>query len=129
LVLNHTPPVAEGVILSDADTHTVLLPLSVPATGSGFTVMVIVAAAVPQLLETAYDITDVPAARPLTVPPDTVAAALSVLLQMPPVTEGVRVTAASSQTVSEPLSVPATGRGFTVTVTESAAVPQLLVTV
>ena len=52
VMLLHTPPLTDGVSVVVAATHTVAVPVSVPAFGRGFTVAMLVAAAVPQLFVT-----------------------------------------------------------------------------
>ena len=131
-VLLHVPPVAPSVSDVLLAAHTVDAPDMVPASGNGLTVNVCVAAAVPQLLATAYDIVVVPATRPFTLPEaSTVANAGAVLLQVPPL---VPVTSVSEVVKPEhtdgvPVIAPAFGAGFTVSTTESYSVPQLLVNV
>ena len=58
----------------------------------------------------------VPEARPDTTPPATVAVLVLPLVQVPPVTLGVKVVAEPAQTVVVPEREPAAGSGFTVTV-------------
>ena len=71
-----------------------------------------------------------PAAIPLTIPEaSTVANVASALLQVPPVAASLNDVVAAAHTVAVPVIVPASGNGFTVTIIESTAVPQLLTTV
>ena len=71
-----------------------------------------------------------PAAIPVTIPVAlTVAFVTSLLLQVPPLTDAVRVDEVPMHTVVEPLIVPALGAGFTVIACVAEPVPQLLVTV
>ena len=73
-----------------------------------------------------------PAATPVTTPVDvfTVAAALLLLLQLPPsVPLLVNVVVEPAHTVEVPLTVPAFGRAFTLIFADSVAVPQPVVTV
>ena len=73
---------------------------------------------------------DVPDATPLTSPLlFTVAAAVLVLLHMPPVVPSLNDVVEPTHTVAVPLIVPATGNGLTVTTCVAATVPQVLVTV
>jgi hypothetical protein len=52
LLLLQPPPLMLAVRLVVAASHTVAVPLMVPAAGAGFTVILLVAIAVPQLLVT-----------------------------------------------------------------------------
>jgi hypothetical protein len=92
------------------------------------TVMVVVAAVVPQLLVTEYDITATPAVTPVTVPPTTVAFPLDDV-QTPPDVVFVKVIFPPATTVVGPLMLPTVGSGLTVIEIELLAVPQLLLTV
>src|SRR3954466_13500961 len=67
-LLVHVPPEPEVDNVITELTHTAEAPVMVPASGSGLTVMALVAVAVPQLLVTKYDIVTVPAILPLTIP-------------------------------------------------------------
>ncbi len=51
-VLLHTPPPAASVSVVVPAGHSEVVPVMVPATGSGFTVTILIATAVPQLLVT-----------------------------------------------------------------------------
>lgn len=63
----------------------------------------------------------IPAATPVTAPaPATVAIAVLLLVQLPPVTDGVRVMLLPAHKVVGPLIVPATGSGFTLSVAVAA---------
>jgi hypothetical protein len=129
-VLLHTPPGAASLSGVADSSHTVSVPVIVPAAGKGLTVTTAVAAAVPQLFVTAYDMVVVPAETPVTTPvASTVAMPVSVLLHTPPDAALLSEVVASSQTVVVPVMLPATGNGFTVTTAEATAVPQLLITV
>jgi hypothetical protein len=59
--------------------------------------------------------------------PLTVAVDVLLLLHEPPPVELLRVIDADGQTAFTPVMVPALGKGFTVTIWVSVAVPQLLV--
>ena len=128
----HTPP-AEPVRSVNAVVSVgqmVSPPVMLPAFGEGFTVTIAVAATVPQLLVTVYDIVDVPAATPVTSPvPPTVAIPGLTLLQIPPPAASVKFVVVVGHTIKPPVIAPATGAGFTVTTAVAATVPQLLVTV
>ena len=67
-LLLHTPPLTASVSVMVAVGHTVNVPMIVPAVGNGSTVTTAVAATVPQLLVTVYEIVVVPGAMPLTRP-------------------------------------------------------------
>ena len=72
-----------------------------------------------------------PVATPVTTPVVllTVATAMSVVLQVPPVTALERVMVDNGQKEVAPFIVPALGSGFTVTACVSEADPQPVVTV
>ena len=72
----------------------------------------------------------VPEMRPFTEPEAlTVATAVLVLLQTPPVAASVNADDEPAHTVVVPLMKPAAGNGLTVTTWAAATVPQLFVTV
>ncbi len=126
----HTPPAARSVsaVVPPAG-QTVSPPVIAPAFGAGLTVTIAVAAAVPQLLVTVYDMVDVPAATPVTTPVAlTVATPVDTELHTPPIAASVKLVVVVGQTTRPPVIVPATGAGLTVTTAVAAAVPQLLVT-
>ena len=129
LVLLHTPPVVASVNVVEEPEHTVAVPLIVPAE-EGLTVTTMVAATIPQVFVTVYDMVVVPAARPLTTPEVfTVATRVLVLLHTPPVVASVNVVDKPAITVAVPLIVPAAGEGLTVITWVATAVPQPFVTV
>ncbi len=103
------------------------MPVIVPASGNGLTVISIVSTAVPHMLVTLYDIIVAPAEAPVTTPPEMVAAE-ELLLQVPPEVVLVRFVVAATQTEGLPVMVPATGSGLTATSIVSTAVPHVLVT-
>lgn len=72
-----------------------------------------------------------PGAIPVTIPVfvPIVATALALLLQVPPDTLLLRLIVDPIHTEVAPLIVPAFGTGFTVTVADAVADPQMLVTV
>ncbi len=128
----HTPPALPvgslNVIV--AVGQTIREPLIAPAFGTGFTVTTAVAAAVPQLLTTVYDMVDVPGAIPVTTPVAlTVATPVLTLLHTPPIVPSVRLVVVVGHSVNVPVIVPALGVALTVTTAVAATVPQLLVTV
>ena len=128
--LFHVPPVTASLRGTDPATHTILAPVMIPASDNGLTVTTTEAAAAPQLLVTVYETTEVPADKPVTVPPaSTLAIELDTLLHAPPGAVSLRVVVASMHTDAVPVIVPALGRGFIVTVIVAAATPQLLLTV
>ena len=130
VTLLHVPPAERSVsaVVPPAG-QSVSAPVIVPATGDGFTVTTVVAATVPQLFVTVYDMVDVPAATPVTMP---VAPAVAIPgdteLHTPPADASVKLVVVVGQTTNPPVIVPATGDGLTVTTAVAAAVPQLLVT-
>ena len=71
-----------------------------------------------------------PAPTPVTTPVAlTVATAVLLLLQVPPVAVSVKVAVAPVQTPAGPETIPAFGSGLTVIVVEVSALEQLVVTV
>ena len=72
----------------------------------------------------------VPASTPLTVAGDDEPVTVAILplagLQVPPVTASLSEVLAPAHMLAEPVMVPATGNGFTVTTLVATAVPQLL---
>ena len=100
--------------------------------GGLLTVIDFVALAVPQLLVTVYLMVAVPGATPVTtpVPEFTVATAVLLLLQLPPLVPLlVNVVVDPTQTVAAPLTVPAFGSGFTVSALVAVVEHPPLVTV
>ena len=72
----------------------------------------------------------VPGAIPLTTPKGfTVATVAAVALHTPPIATSVSAVVENAQTVFVPVILPAAGSGLTVTTTDDAAVPQILVIV
>jgi hypothetical protein len=116
-VLLHVPPVAELESAVDDPVQTVVVPVIVPASGLGFTVMICVALAVHPLLVTVYDIMVVPADTPVMVPDDEPAVAIPVLLLLhtPLPAASDRVVAVVGHKVKVPVMVPADGTALTVT--------------
>ena len=116
VTLLQIPPVVASVKIVFEPAQTIGVPAMVPALGVGLTVTTCVAAAVPQLLVTVYDIVVVPVAMPLTTPEvPTVPVDGLTLLHAPPVAASVKAVLAPVQTVGVPEIVPAFGRPFTVT--------------
>jgi hypothetical protein len=74
-----------------------------------FTVIVLVATPVPQLLVTTYDIVTVPAVIPTTVPEELTVALVLLALHDPPDTGLVNVIESPVPTVDGPLIMPASG--------------------
>jgi hypothetical protein len=110
LLLVHVPPaeVLFSVIVEPA--HTVVSPEIIPANGSGLTVTTCKAVAEAQLLVTVYEIVDVPAATPLTIPDvPTVAIPSLALAHEPPGIVLLNDVTLSSQTAAVPVIKPATG--------------------
>ena len=129
-VLLQTPPTAMSDSVVDAPLQSVDAPLILPATGLALTVIIAVAATVPQLKVTVKEMVVVPAATPVTIPSvPMVAAAVLVLLQTPPPATSERAIDAPVQTEDAPLILPAEAIAFTVIIAVAAAVPQPLVTV
>ena len=129
-VLLHVPPelpVDDRAVV--APTQTLAVPVTDPAEAIALTVITEVAAAVPQLFVTVYEIVVVPAATPVNRPPvPTVAAEVFVLLHTPLLTASERVIEAVPQTVEAPLMLPAEGTTMTVTTAVAYTGPQELLT-
>ena len=101
-----------------------------PIAGILLTVTTRVAAAVPQLLVTEYDIVAVPVDTPVTRPVASTAALAGVdEVHTPPLTALLNKVVAPTHTVAVPVTVPALGSRLTVTTLVAEAVPQALVTV
>ena len=116
LLLVHAPPVDVVLNVIVAPAQTVVSPEIIPANGSGLTVTTCVAAAVPQLLVTEYDMVVVLAATPLTIPDvPTIAIASLALVHEPPAMVLPNEVVLPTQTDAIPVIEPATGKGFTVT--------------
>lgn len=130
LLIHHVPPDAASVKVRVEPTHTVDNPVIVPALGSGFTVTNLVATAVPQLFVTVYEMIEVPADTPLTIPETEPIVAIAVLVedQIPPKAKLPRVMVAEAHKDEAPVIAPALGNGFIEIVFVAVAVPQTLVT-
>jgi hypothetical protein len=129
-VLLHTPPLATSVKVVVNPAVRVAVPLIASASGEGLIVTVKVAAAVPQLFVTVYDMVVVPEVNPLTMPVvPTVATAPLVLLHTPPVDASVNNVDEPGHAAAVPLIKPAVGGGLTVTTWATAAVTLPFVTV
>jgi hypothetical protein len=119
LVLLQLPPVpvVESVVV--LPMQTVLDPLIVPASGNGFTVNARVAVADPQPLVTVYVILITPAEIPVIFPPASIVPIALLLLDHvpPPVPLDENVTAPVTHIFATPLTDPASGSGFTDTIT------------
>jgi hypothetical protein len=104
--------------------HTVAVPVILPATGSGFTVITFVALALPQIPTIVWDIVAVPAVTPITTPVDpTVAIPVAPELHTPPLPyASYKVMSPPWHTVERPDTVPA--NGFIVTTFVALPGPQ-----
>jgi hypothetical protein len=120
-LLLHTPPVVALLNTVRLSSHTVAVPVIVPALGKGFTVTTVVATQLP----IAYDIVAVPVATPVTTPDAfTVALLVALLLHTPPLTVFPRLVVADTHTVVVPV-MEVLGALFIVTILV-ATVPQLV---
>ena len=128
LLADHTPPTtaSDSVIVSPSVTDDA--PLIVPAVNA-LTVTTDTALALPQLFVTVYDTVVVPPVTPVTLPEPSTTALPFEELQTPPETASERVIDDPAHTGTDPVIVPATGSGLTVTTYVAAAEPQPLVTV
>jgi hypothetical protein len=112
-LLLQTPPVAASLKVILSPTHTLPVPVIVPASGNGFTVTLSAPLALPQLLLTTYLIVSTPAETPETMPPKTLADALLLLhvalVNGEPVEPSVKTIVEPTHTFVNPLILPATG--------------------
>ena len=130
VVLLQVPPLTVLERVMDEPGQNEAAPLSVPALGSGFTVIACVSDADPQPVVTVYDIIAVPVAIPVTLPVVfTVAIVGLAVVQLPPVPDVVNSVVALTHTVRALVMVPVAGAGDTVICMVSVAVPQLLTAV
>jgi hypothetical protein len=130
LLVPHTPPAMVSVKDCVAPAHMVVVPMISPGSGSVFTLNGNVATAVPQAPLTVYVIVAAPVAMPLTTPAaSTVAIAVLLLLQVPPLTASVRVPTPPRHTKPLPRMLPASVALFTVMTLVALLLPQALVNV
>lgn len=130
LPLLQTPPETPSLSVVVEETQTVCVPEMEPGSTDALTVTIAVAAAVPQLLVTTYDMVVVPSDTPATSPDVLIVAIpVALLLQVPPEMPSLSKLVEVGHTISVPVIAPAFGSGFTVITCVAAAVPQLLVTV
>jgi hypothetical protein len=124
------PPVAVSVKVILLPAHTVAGPLIAPAAGSGFTVTAFTAIAIPHTLVTVYFIVSTPAIVPEYVPVDDMLPKVAnELPHAPPEDVSDKVILLPVHTVSGPVTMPATGGGFTVGVIVAVAIqPHAFVT-
>ena len=120
-------PVLESVRVDVVPTHNVVAP-EIPETAVK-TVIVLLAAAVPQLLVTVYIMVSTPAATPVTTPVVAIVAFAFAALQVPPETPSLRVIVAPIATEEEPVMVPGLGNGLIPTTVVAVAAPQVPKTV
>lgn len=113
-LLLQVPP---GVmLLSVSEEPWQILNVPVRVAGVRLTVIAFTADAVPQTTVTVYEMSTVPAAIPETMPVDpTVARAVLDEVQEPPNAASMSVMSLPSHTADEPVMVPGSGNGFTVT--------------
>ena len=132
LLLLQVPPVVVSPKDVTAPVHTLAVPVMVlGAVGSGLTVTVAVTVVVPQVFVFEKDITDVPAATPVTTPPDdTVAILVVVLVHVVLVAVSAKVVVLVGHTLNVPVIAGTVGSGFTVMVALplSLVVPKDVVT-
>ena len=129
LLLLQVPPALASVNIIADPAHTLEPPVIVPATGSGFIVIVFVATAVPHEFVVLYFIVSVPAETPVTIPPPVTEALVLLALHTPPAVASVTGIVDPAHTDELPVTVPANGNGFIVIVFVAVAVPQVTVTV
>ena len=123
LLLVQLPPEMVSNMVSAIPKQKADVPDTMPASAGALTVMGNIAVAVPQLLVSAYIMVSLPAATPVTIPPETVASDVLVLdhTVVPVTAVSPRVMVEPAQTNDEPVMAPAFGNGFTVKI---AATPQ-----
>lgn len=125
--IDHTPPVVDAVGVMLEPKHIGASPEIVAALGGADTVNAAVAAAMPQLPVTAYEIVVVPALRAVTVPVAlTTAIEVSLDDQTPPVTESASTEVPPMHTLVTPVMRPVAGSGATVTKAVAIPVPHPL---
>ena len=130
MLLAKIPAPTLGVMVVVAEVHMVSKPVKIGVVGNGLMVTIVEITVVPQVLVTEYEILAVPPDTPVTTPVVfTVATAVLLLDQVPPVVVAVNALVAPSQNVVVPEMLPAVGKVFTNTVFVAAAVLQLLVAV
>jgi hypothetical protein len=109
LLIPHDPPAAESIKVILAPTHTLLAPVMCPASGKGFTVIVVV---VVHPVGNVYVIIVVPAEMPATTPAVNPTIAMLVLsLFQVPLPPSLKVVFEPAQTIVGP--VIAEGKGLT----------------
>ena len=114
LAVLHVPPETDGVSDMVLLITTLDEPVIMAATGAALTVMLFIAVATPQPLVTVYDMSALPAAKPVMVPDvPTVAMAVLALLHTPPDTVAVSDVIADWHTDELPVMEPAKGKAST----------------
>ena len=104
LPLLQAPPATVSLRVTVLVAHTLVGPVMVPAKGVALTVMVLVAATVPQVLLLVYEIIAEPAARPVTTPEVlTEAIDVAVLVHVPPATLLARALVVPIHTDDDPV--------------------------
>jgi hypothetical protein len=122
--LDQVPPVVAEIRVVVAPAHNEDVPVIEATVGNPFTVITLVAEALPQLLVTVYDIVAEPTDKPVTTPDVlTEATAKLSLLQVPPIVALVSVMVAVAQTVEEPLIAATVIAGLTAIVLVATDVP------
>jgi hypothetical protein len=127
LLLLQVPPVVVLLSTSIPPVHPAIAPVMGATAGEPFTVTTRVDAVLPHALVTVYDISEVPASKPLTSPPVlTVATVGVVLLHTPDAVAQLNVTDPPTHTVVVPVRGNTVGSGTTVTVYKAYPKPQVL---
>ena len=123
------PPLDGSLRVIEVAGQTTLAPSIVPALGAAFTLIVLVADAVPHILVTAYTIVAVPRVLPVTIPVALMdATAGDRELHMPPGTASLNNVESPAHTIMAPVITPANGAGLTVTTAVAYAAPHRFVT-
>lgn len=116
----HTPPATASVSVVVPPGHNCVIPEIAPAeTEPELTVTTMVALPEPQLPVVVYDIIDVPAATPVTVPDElTVATPGELELHIPPLTTSLKIVVPPIHVAAVPVIVPAVAPTVTASVAE-----------
>lgn len=125
LSLLQVPPVAVSVKVIVVPVHIVPPPPIVPAVTDVPIVIPSVAVALPHAVVTVYMTVFAPELAGVSTPELLIVAVLLLTDHTPPVLPSVYVAVLPVHTIPGPVTVPASGKAFTVTVFVAVAVPQL----
>ena len=122
------PPVVEPLNEVVAPSQTVPVPVILPAIGKGLTVIIFVAVSTPHALVNIYLMVSIPVVTPVIIPPEIVTIGL-LALHIPSEIASVNVITELTQTVEEPVIVPALGNGLMVITTNEVSAPHTSLTI